>query len=125
MTQRPIPREISVPKKVALELSDKSEIGGLRYLLYDEARTQKITLIDNRGSPWALWFRALSMITFIMGGGIATGSQAMQWLGFIVMILIVIGFTAHYTSKDKKELTIKEARDYLDALSEQDRLKRS
>ncbi len=78
----------------------------------------QITIIDHRGSPWKSWFRTIFLISSLLGVGIFMDSQAMQWMGFFFIVLIGLGVAINTVSNTKKELTIAEARDYLDALSE-------
>ena len=65
-----------------------------------------------------LWRYLLSLVTMILpiSIGILTGSVAMQWMGFVMslVLIMIIGFAL---GKPNKELTIEEARARLDELA--------
>lgn len=54
----------------------------------------------------------LGLFVSLIGVGVALDSGAMQWTGAAVGFLVIIGRTAGH----RKELTIQQAREYLDKL---------
>lgn len=72
-----------------------------------------IEIIDCRGTPWGRWFRAISMIAAIMVPGVLLENSAMQWLGFLLIVIVAIGSV---TKRTARSMTVEEAIAHLEKM---------
>lgn len=66
-------------------------------------------------------FHAAFLVAILFGPGLAADSAAMQWAGFVLLILLLAGMAAAQASKRSPRLTIAEARAHLDKLEKEAR----
>ena len=81
----------------------------------------QIIIVDSRRK--ALWSRRMFAILWplsLIGPGVLMESAAMQWLGFIVVILAGAAMLP-VVDKMRRVMTISEARSYLEELARHDR----
>jgi len=65
-------------------------------------------------SPWLRWGRFISVPIILIGTGSALGSPAMEWLGFLCVIVVALSVVLHKALP--KSMTIAEARARLDEI---------
>lgn len=77
----------------------------------------RIEIIDGRGKPpvWLAVFRVLCIASALFGPGLLIGSAAMQWAGFVVLIVFLM--LALNSLSNKEWLTLDQAKRKLDEMN--------
>lgn len=84
----------------------------------DNPQPVLIKIIDYRTRKvWGRWLRMTSSPLILIGVGIVSQSPAMQWAGFVVCGIALLGALVH--ASQEKAMTIEEARQKLDSLESQ------
>lgn len=81
-----------------------------------EENQHRIVIIDRRGNPWMGWLRTVALIAVVMGPGVALDNEAMQWLGFFIILMASAIFMARSSISASKEMTVEEAIKHLQSL---------
>ena len=83
----------------------------------NEDKNVRILITDNRGSPtWRYIRQILSTgVTFslLFGPGVYAGSNAMQWAGFIILMVMVVALIA---ASNNNYLPIEDAQKKIDEI---------